>query len=227
MKSMTMLELSRRMGATPAPDPGRRSSIVELADGSVLKLFRRGSRIANLRRSRARQFARSARRLRERGLCTVDVLDVLRVNELGREGVIYRPLPGTEVRQLIRSESATAEVLGAFARLAAELHRKGVYFRGLHLGNVILMDGGSLGLVDVAGTSFSRASLGVAKRVRNLTLILRYPEQSRAVERYGPDSYVGAYLQVSGLSHHAKAALVGALRGKHALFADLGPVADA
>jgi tRNA A-37 threonylcarbamoyl transferase component Bud32 len=224
MKSLTMVELARRMGATSVPDPAQLANIVELADGTVLKLFRKGSRIANLRCSRARRFARSARRLRERGLCTVDVLDVLRVNELGREGVIYRPLPGTDVRQCVRSVSASLEVLGAFARLAAKLHRKGVYCRSLHLGNVILMDGGSLGLVDVADTSFGKTSLGVAKRVRNFRPILRYPEQSLAIERYGPSRFIGSYLEESGLIRHAKAALVGSLRGKYALFADLAPV---
>jgi tRNA A-37 threonylcarbamoyl transferase component Bud32 len=224
MKSLTMVELARRMGATTAPDPAQLANIVGLADGTVLKLFRKGSRIANLRCSRARRFARCARRLRERGFCTVDVVDVLRVNELGREAVIYRPLPGTDVRQLVRSAAASLEVLGAFARLAAKLHRKGVYSRSLHLGNVILVEGGSLGLVDVADTRFSRASLGVAKRVRNFTPILRYPEQSLAIERYGPNRFIRSYLEASGLVPHAKAALVGAMRGKHALFADLPPV---
>lgn len=226
MKSLTLVELTRRMGATSAPDPGQITNIIEFADGTVLKLFRKGSRIDTLRRSRARLFARCARRLRERGICTVDVLDVLRVDELGREGVVYRPLPGTDVRQLVCSASASLEVLGAVARLAAKLHRKGVYFRGLHLGNVILVDGGSLGLVDVVDTSFSRKSLSVAKRVRNFKPILRYTEQSLAIERYGPSRFIDAYLAESGLIRHARAALVKGLRGKHELFASVPPVPD-
>ncbi len=51
-----------------------------------------------------------------------------------------------------------------------------MYFRSLHLGNVLLMDDGEFGLIDIADMRILPSPLGKELRVRNLRHMQRYPQ---------------------------------------------------
>jgi len=53
---------------------------------------------------------------------------------------------------------------------------RGIYFRSLHLGNIVLTPEGSLGLIDIADLSFQRRPLSKAKARRNLAHFTRLLE---------------------------------------------------
>ena len=56
---------------------------------------------------------------------------------------------------------------------------KSVYFRSLHLGNVLLMDDGEFALIDIADLHIYPSPLRIALRQRNLRHMQRYPEDRR------------------------------------------------
>jgi len=58
--------------------------------------------------------------------------------------------------------------------LIAELHDKGVYFRSLHLGNVVQNEAGQIGLIDISDMTCGDTSLGRLKRARNFQHLFRY-----------------------------------------------------
>ena len=60
--------------------------------------------------------------------------------------------------------------------LIARLHERGVYFRSLHLGNVVQTPQGELGLIDIADMKTQRRALGRTQRKRNFAHMLRYAE---------------------------------------------------
>ena len=66
-----------------------------------------------------------------------------------------------------------------FGKFLALLHEQGVYFRSLHLGNVLLMDDGEFGLIDIADLHLYPSPLRLALRQRNLRHMQRYPEDRR------------------------------------------------
>jgi len=79
------------------------------------------------------------------------------------------------------------------------LHQRGVYFRSVHLGNILRLPDGELGLIDLSDLHISARPLSARKRRRNLRHILRYPAdahwllaQHRAVWLQGYQHSAGA-----------------------------------
>jgi len=54
-----------------------------------------------------------------------------------------------------------------------QLHERGVYFRSLHLGNVVRTPDGRLGLIDISDVRVHRRPLGRLLRARNLRRMQR------------------------------------------------------
>ena len=69
--------------------------------------------------------------------------------------MLYAPLPGSSLSQLAKQpDFSWTTILPELIGFVRELHRKGIYFRSLHLGNIILTPQGSLGLIDIADMRF-------------------------------------------------------------------------
>lgn len=77
--------------------------------------------------------------------------------------------------------------------LIAELHNKGVYFRSLHLGNVVQDENGQLGLIDISDMVCSSAPLGRLKRSRNFQHLFRYERDVDNLRPYG-DGFIEGYV---------------------------------
>lgn len=148
------------------------AKVLLLTDGTILKLFRRKRLISSaMLFPYATRFASNARKLARLGVPVPEVIDVLRIPELERDAVHYRPLPGVTLRQLA-AESLPAErrkrLRDAFNRLVVLLHDNGVYFRSLHIGNVIVTADDRLGLIDFSDMRIYPWSLGSYLRRRNI-----------------------------------------------------------
>jgi hypothetical protein len=50
-------------------------------------------------------------------------------------------------------------LLDSLARFIRHLHRQGVYFRSLHLGNILQLPGGNYGLIDILDLQHKRRPL--------------------------------------------------------------------
>uniref|UniRef100_UPI00106D14EB toluene tolerance protein n=1 Tax=Pseudomonas aeruginosa TaxID=287 RepID=UPI00106D14EB len=125
------------------------------------------------------RFARNASELARRGIVCPKVLDVLRIPHIQRDAVHYEPLPGQTLRQLDRNDPECGDTVRTqLGELIAALHAKGVYFRSLHLGNVVRTPEGRMGLIDIADLRVQRSALSAAQRIRNFKHLLRY-EQDR------------------------------------------------
>jgi tRNA A-37 threonylcarbamoyl transferase component Bud32 len=83
------------------------------------------------------------------------------------------------LRQALQGASTATQrqaLVKSFGRFMAQLHERGVYFRSLHLGNVLVLENGELGLIDVADLYIYPSSLRHALRQRNLRHVQRYNE---------------------------------------------------
>lgn len=165
-----------REGAEVLEADSHGEKVLRLADGSMLKLFRRKRLLSSAAwYPYARRFAVNARKLAARGIPVPDVVDVMRIASIRRDAVRYQPLAGAALRALAREpgEAATIpDLKERFNRFVVHLHEKGIYFRSLHLGNVILTPDGSFGLIDFADLRVYRRPLSRTMRARNIRRLL-------------------------------------------------------
>lgn len=170
--------------------------VVRRPDGTMLKLFRRKRLVSSaLFYPYAQRFADNCERLRILGIPCPTAISVLRVPAIDRDLVHYHPLPGRTLRQLRPEldDDAARNLRRALGEFFARLHRLGVYFRSLHLGNVVLTPEGRLGLIDVADLAVRRGPLGASARRRNLRHLARYAEDHAWL--HADDAYALAYAE--------------------------------
>jgi tRNA A-37 threonylcarbamoyl transferase component Bud32 len=164
--------------------------VLRLASGEYLKLFRVKRLFSSARLfPYSRRFARNAETLRQRGIPTVKNVRSLRIPDIKRTGVLYSPLPGKTFRQLDTVDHDTALALGEFI---ASLHLKGIYFRSLHLGNIVLTPEKNLGLIDIADMRFLPVTVPRPWCTGNLNFMLQYPGD-RARLKHTFDGFCAGY----------------------------------
>ena len=89
----------------------------------------------------------------------------------------------------------------SFVHFFAELHDKGVFFRSIHLNNVIVSDDSNkLGLIDFADMKISSKGLSSAMRLRNFKHLTRYKADQESIKNFGLDRFMEIYFKTSCLS---------------------------
>lgn len=170
--------------------------VLKLADGSFLKLFRRKRLISSATLvSHAKRFANNAAELKRRDILCPEIIATYRVQSIKRTAVHYWPLPGSTLRQILVQEGDHASKLCQnLGLLIAQLHEKGVYFRSLHLGNIVQNATGQLGLIDISDMACSETALGRLKRARNFQHLFRYPQDISRLALYRTN-FIEGYTQ--------------------------------
>jgi hypothetical protein len=70
-----------------------------------------------------------------------------------------------------------------FTDFVIRLHSLGIYFRSLHLGNVVVTPAGELGLIDFSDLRIYRRPLPMFMRRRNLRRMLEIPDERGWIDR--------------------------------------------
>lgn len=150
--------------------------LIRLRDeGTYFKLFRRKRLISSAAwYPYAQRFADNALALAAQDVRCPKVIEVYWLPFIKRHGVHYWPLEGTTLRQIIQAGKTEDALRLEFGAFVAKLHRLGVYFRSLHLGNVIRTPDGEFGLIDIADLVILRRALGKHLLARNLRHLSRY-----------------------------------------------------
>ncbi|MCG4452267.1 toluene tolerance protein [Pseudomonas sp. MMS21-TM103] len=155
----------------------RGPKVLALPDGHFLKIFhtRRHPLLARLRPA-AKHFARNAHLLNALGIATPTVTETFWLDpKSGLSGCLYRPLPGTSLESLYTaSPEAFNDLLPRLAIFIRTLHRKKIYFRSLHLGNILLLPDDSFGLIDFLDLKRNVLPLSAWHTKRNLKHLESY-----------------------------------------------------
>lgn len=165
-------------GADVIEADGLGPKVIRLEDGTFLKLFRaRRWYTSGGFNPYSERFATNSEQLRAQGIAAPLILDVYRLQD-DSSAVRYQPLSGLTLRQVLHSldSSLRESLVERFGKFMAQLHERGVYFRSLHLGNVLLMEDGEFALIDVADMRIYPSALRNALRQRNLKHMQRYPQ---------------------------------------------------
>ncbi|AZF29990.1 Oligosaccharide repeat unit polymerase Wzy [Pseudomonas sp. R4-35-07] len=180
--------------------------VLRLEDGSFLKLFRpRRWYTSGSFNPYSERFASNSEQLRTLDIPAPHVLGLYSLPDAS-SAVAYTPLPGLTLRQALQSldSSLRESLVERFGRFMAQLHERGVYFRSLHLGNVLLMDDGEFGLIDVADLRIFPSPLRYALRQRNLRHMQRYPQDRNWLFETHFEQLVKGYAMVASPTATAK-----------------------
>lgn len=170
-------------------------------DGRVVKLFRI-KRLLSLALiyPYSLRFQRNAVRLRELGICAPEVEQLFFCPAVRRHGVVYPLLAGRTLEQRASDGEVDPDLLSKVAAFIARLHEKGIYFRSLHPGNILIDDQGDFSLIDVADLRFRRKPLSLDLRVRNFKHMLRRPNSREMIAAMGFTDFIHCYLDAATLS---------------------------
>ena len=164
---------------------GRGPKVVSLDSGLFLKIFhtRRHPLLARLQPA-ARRFANNARRLQQLGIAAPQVVELFWLDRnRGLSGCLYQPLPGQSVEQIFISDPQQGrQLLDSLAVFIRRLHRQGIYFRSLHLGNILQLPGGDYGLIDILDLQHKRRPLNRWQIQRNFQHLRRYLKRKQLAD---------------------------------------------
>ncbi len=204
MKSQLMLlkELARLQASGKTLEQDKRGiKVTLLPSGNMLKVFRlRGWFTSSLIYSNARSFCRNAQRLKELEISTVSVINLYHFKQSTDTAVIYQPLAGQTIRELLKAKQLSQEMVEKFGIFIAQLHNLGICFRSLHFGNIVLTPSLQFGLIDIADMKIYPWALFASTRLRNIKHLSRYKDD---VAMLGSEDWLGfirAYLKASSLS---------------------------
>lgn len=157
-----------------------------LQDGNILKLFRRKRLFSSaLLRPYSKRFIDNALQLEKLGVPTLRVLSFHKLDTPGMTAVLYSPLLGETLRQRTAQPGFDwKDALPSLVALIRSLHQSGIYFRSLHLGNIVVTPEGQWGLIDVADMRFLRAPLPERLVRRNLQHFARYIARERLNDEF-------------------------------------------
>lgn len=157
-----------------------------LQDGKILKLFRRKRWFSSaLLRPYSRRFIDNAAKLEKLGVPTLKVTHFYSLDQPGVTAVLYRPLPGETLRQITQKpDFSWQQSMPALIELIRSLHQSGIYFRSLHLGNIVVTPENKLGLIDVADMRFINGPLSSSLKKRNLQHFARYISREKLNEAF-------------------------------------------
>ena len=174
--------LTLRQGAEVIEADAHGDKVLLLSGGTYLKLFRRKRLITTaLIYPYAQRFAQNATKLARLNIPSVSIIELYQITSCQRTAVHYNPLAGTTLRDLPNGvDESLTENLGKFIR---DLHDKGIYFRSLHLGNIVLTQENQLGLIDISDMKFLNSSLSLKLRLRNFKHSARYPNDRDILNR--------------------------------------------
>ena len=182
MQALTQADyLKLREGAKVIEQDGHGDKVLLLPDGTYLKLFRRKRLISSAAIwPYAQRFADNAARLEQLGVPCPRIISVYRIHEIERDAVHYHPLPGLTLRQLRDGEGDCPEdIRERFWAFVDKVHDLGIYFRSMHLGNVVLTPEGELGLIDISDMRIKKKPLSKYLRDRNLKHINKEDSDTR------------------------------------------------
>lgn len=203
MRTMTRAELTDFVRQTQIIyGTVERPGLLLTRDNEIVKSFYRRKRLSSsLFLPQARRFVSNSLKLLEKNIRAPIAKEVIYCPDVPVHFVVYDRLDGEDFRELC--EKNRIETLVHLPGYLAELHHKGIYFRAVHLGNV-LFDGVDLSLLDISDLSTSASPVGLFKRARNIAHLLNTEDDKAYFASYGVSQFLVEYEQAASICGLAK-----------------------
>ena len=147
---------------------------------------------------KALRFARNSQRLAARGIVAVKVDRVFLEAKRQLHIIFYPKIPGTDLRQL--APSVQQEALQQLPAFLLKLHQNGIFFRAIHLANLLWLPTQTFALVDICDVRFYRRALPYSVRMRNVSHLLSCADDQQVLDAYGKERFIEQYAKLAQLS---------------------------
>ena len=169
--------------------------VLKTEDGKIIKIFRFKRFFSSaLISPYAQRFQRNAEHLTKLGIKTVKVERVAYCPENKSHIVIYPMISGLSLRQLL-GQQYSSQLIDQLTGFIARLHDLGIYFRSLHMGNIIFTDNEEFALIDIADMRIHSQPLTANQRIRNFMHMLRYKKDKNLLSQFGIEKFFSRYLE--------------------------------
>lgn len=200
MKRLTISELRKFVSENEVlyghPE---RPGLMLTPDNRIVKSFYPRKRISTSTFiPQAKRFVANARKLRERNIEAPIVEDVIYCRDIPVHMVVYERIDGVDLRELCKA--GHIDCLSSLAAFLAHIHHKGVYFRAVHLGNLLKRSTDGFAILDIADLTTRSGPLGPLQRARNLAHLINTTDDRGFFEEYGIDNFFTEYLGHCDLS---------------------------
>ncbi len=174
--------------------------VLRLSDGSILKLFRVKRLISSARfYPYSLRFVNNAKKLSALNIHTVEIISLFKISSIKRTAVQYVKLKGDTLPSYLRNRTFTSKIAEKLGVFLSTLHKKGIYFRSIHLENIIVLPDQSFGLIDVSDMHIYSHPLSPRKCNRNFKHLTRY-QSHRNLLKQELTAFIHAYLEQSSFS---------------------------
>lgn len=196
MRIVTAQELESWLASgTVLEKDSRGPKVLMLSGGQILKIFhtRRHPMLIRINPP-AKKFAQNALILQQAGIPAPQIIESLWVNITdGISASIYQPLPGRSIESILKETPEQIDALvPMLAKFIKELHQQGVYFRSLHLGNILRLQNCQFGLIDFLDLTKKSRPLSNWEISRNFKHLERYLAR-RKLMNFPHDKLMAAY----------------------------------
>ena len=151
----------------------------------IIKIFNvRGYISSGFFNTYASRIIKNSIKLKDHEISSIEITNELTFQYNNRlSGVSYKYIPGKTYRDL--GNKITKEMITDLAKYISIIHKKGIYFRAMHLGNILLHNK-KLFLIDIAKIHFYPWSLFIFTRARAFRRMIKYKDD---IKHFGLINY--------------------------------------
>jgi tRNA A-37 threonylcarbamoyl transferase component Bud32 len=147
---------------------------------------------------RAMRFYKNVKRLQSNGYHAPEITKVQFCSDLKIYLLHYRKLDGQDVRSLV--QSGQLHIIKEVAHLVANLHTQGIFFRSIHLENLLYQPDNKFALLDVADVRFKSKNLSLSIRYRNLKHLFLVQMDKPSWKAFGINQFMNEYFKHANLA---------------------------
>lgn len=136
---------------------------------TIIKIFRRKRLLSSaLWRPYSLRFIKNAEKLGKLGIPSITPIRHIKIAKHPITAVEYFPLEGRTLQEIYHEDPLKlTRKSNDVKKFIYTLHEKGIYFRSLHLGNIVVTPDGKFGLIDIADMRFFGKPLSTGQKKRN------------------------------------------------------------
>lgn len=174
--------------------------VYEKDGDTIIKLFYPKQRLlsSDRIRPRAKRFYNNVKSLHTHGYDVPKVNKVQFCPELKMYVIYYNKIQGNDVRTL--AKHGDLNIIYNVADLLADLHKNGIFFRSIHLENLLSKPDGKIALLDLTDVKFKSRALTIYLRYRNIKHLLQEPNDRELWQAFGVKTFLDAYFKSAKLS---------------------------
>ena len=177
-----------------ADDLGHRKTFHK--KNEIIKIFNvRGYISSGFFNTYASRIMKNSIKLKDHEISSIEITNELAFQYNNRmSGVSYKYIPGKTYRDL--GNKITKKMITDLAKYISIIHKKGIYFRAMHLGNILLHNK-KLFLIDISKIHFYPWSLFIFTRARAFRRMTKYKDDIKHFGLINYKNLINEYMNIS------------------------------